>query len=536
MPKFLSNWNTKIGAKIGEWWKEGNLPQKILIIGVIFSLTLIFILLLYWLNKEEYAILYSKLKQEDSAAVVQFLKQKKVKYKLADGGSTILVPKDQVYDLRLEIAGEEILGKGSVGFDIFSKSSLGQTDFVQKINYQRALQGELARTISAIPEIVAARVHLVLPSKSLFIEEQTPASASILVELKRGKELSKEQIKSIVNLVATAVEGLNPGNITLIDSRGNLLYRPSSEEEATALSSSQMEYKLNLERTLSKRIQNMLLPVIGPGKVIAQVNVELDLTEKNIYKEVYDPDTTAIRSEQKIKEASRGTTQAEATRAGVRYQAVGGGTSTTEESTRTQKTINYEISKEERRIHVPKGQISHLSVAVLVDGVYKKGKDGKKIYQPRSQEELDKIKELVKNAVGFNAKRGDTIEVVSMQFSPIEIGTSGFWQIILDYLQKFLTPILNTIVILLFLLLVVRPVVLSIIKPKVEEETTELEELPEAEEGVSPEDQLAEEEIGALEPKRPLDELKQKTIAILEKHTDEALAIIKNWVRDDVRK
>jgi len=280
----------------------------------------------------------------------------------------------------------------------------------------------------------------------------------------------------------------------------------------------------------------MLLPVIGPGKVIAQVNVELDLTEKNIYKEVYDPDTTAIRSEQKIKEASRGTTQAEATRAGVRYQAVGGGTSTTEESTRTQKTINYEISKEERRIHVPKGQISHLSVAVLVDGVYKKGKDGKKIYQPRSQEELDKIKELVKNAVGFNAKRGDTIEVVSMQFSPIEIGTSGFWQIILDYLQKFLTPILNTIVILLFLLLVVRPVVLSIIKPKVEEETTELEELPEAEEGVSPEDQLAEEEIGALEPKRPLDELKQKTIAILEKHTDEALAIIKNWVRDDVRK
>ena len=191
MPKFLSNWNTKIGAKIGEWWKEGNLPQKILIIGVIFSLTLIFILLLYWLNKEEYAILYSKLKQEDSAAVVQFLKQKKVKYKLADGGSTILVPKDQVYDLRLEIAGEEILGKGSVGFDIFSKSSLGQTDFVQKINYQRALQGELARTISAIPEIVAARVHLVLPSKSLFIEEQTPASASILVELKRGKELKK---------------------------------------------------------------------------------------------------------------------------------------------------------------------------------------------------------------------------------------------------------------------------------------------------------------------------------------------------------
>ncbi len=530
MPNFLSTWN----EKVKDLWQKGTTPQKILAGGVLLSLTLVFILLLYFLNKEEYVVLYSNLKQQDSAAVVKYLKTKKIKYELKDGGTTILVPKSKVYELRLDIAGEEILGKGSVGFEIFSKSALGQTDFVQKINYQRALQGELERTISAIPEILSARVHLVMPEKSLFVEEQSPASASILVVLKRGKELSKEQIKSIVNLVSTAVPDLKPENITVIDNMGNLLNKPSSAEDTLALSDTQLEYKLNLERTLSNRIKRMLLPVIGPGKVIAQVNVDLDLSEQNIYKETYDPDTTAIRSEQKVKEASKGVAQAERSKPGVKYQATGGGTTTTEESTRSQQTINYEISKEEKKIHIPKGQISHLTVAVLVDGVYKKNKDGKKVYVPRSQEELNKIKELVKNAVGINPDRGDRVEVVSMQFAPLGYEPS-FWQVLLDYLQKFLPSILNAIVILLFLLLVVRPVVLSIIQPKVEEETAELEELPEGEREIS-EPQLSEEELAALEAKRPFDELKQKVAAILDKHSDDAVLIIKNWMRDEVRK
>ncbi len=362
-------------------------------------------MLLYFLNREEYGVLYSNLKQEDSAAVVEFLKNKKVKYKLKDGGSTILVPKDMVYDLRLEIAGQGVLSKGTVGFEIFAKSSLGQTDFIQRINYQRALQGELERTILSIPEIQGCRVHLVLPSRSLFVEEQSPASASILVQLKRGRELSKEQVKSIVNLVSTAVSGLKPENITLIDSRGELLNRPSIAGENSGLTSTQMEYKLNLERTLANRVRNLLLPVVGPGKVIAQVNVDLDLSEQNIYKESYDPDTTVVRSEQKVKESSKGVTQAESSKAGVQYQKTGGGTATSEESQRSQQTINYEINKEERKIFIPKGQIAHLTVAVLVDGLYKTGKDGKKIFVPRPKEELDKIKELVKNAVGINKRR-----------------------------------------------------------------------------------------------------------------------------------
>ncbi len=525
----LVNWSNRLK----ELWDKGTLSQRVLAVGVLFSLTLVFILLLYWLNREEYAVLYSKLSEQDSAAVVSYLKKKKIPFKLTNGGNTILVPKDKVYEIRLEIAGQDIIGKGNVGFELFSKSSLGQTEFTEQINYQRALQGELARTISALPVVKAARVHLVLPKKSLFVEERTPASASILVELKRGRELSKEQIKSIVNLVATAVEGLDTKHITLIDSNGHLLYRPSTGNEL-GLSSSQLEYKMNLEKMLSDRIQNLLMPVIGPGKVIAEVNVDLDLSEKKIYKEVYDPNQTAIRSEQKITETSRGTAQAaQSTVSGVKYQGAGPGTTTTQQSQRNQKTVNYEVSKEEQTVVVPRGEISHLTVAVLVDGTYKI-KNGKKVYIPRSQKELAQIKELVKNAVGFDPKRGDTIEVTSMQFSPLEIPGPSFWQVLLDYLQRFLTPILNSVIILLFLLLVVRPVVLSIIKPKVEEEEAEVEELPEAEEAMEP--QLTEEELAALEAKKPFEELKMKVATILDKHTDEAITIIKKWMKEEVRK
>ncbi len=528
----MTNPFVKWSNKLKELWEKGTLSQRILAIGVLLSLTLVFILLLYWLNREEYAVLYSKLSEDDSASVVSYLKQKKIKFKLADGGTTILVPKDKVYEIRLEIAGQDIIGKGNVGFELFSKSSLGQTEFTEQINYMRALQGELAKTISALPVVKAARVHLVLPKRSLFVEERTPASASILVELKRGRELTKEQIKSIVNLVATAVEGLDTKHITLIDNEGHLLYRPSTGNEL-GLSSSQLEYKMNLEKTLSDRIQNLLMPVIGPGKVIAKVNVDLDLSQKKIYKEVYDPNQTAIRSEQKITETSRGTAQAQSTTAGVKYQGAGPGTTTTQQSQRNQKTVNYEVSKEEQTVLVPRGEISHLTVAVLVDGTYKV-KNGKRVYIPRSQKELAQIKELVKNAVGFDPKRGDTIEVTSMQFSPVEIPGPSFWQVLLDYLQKFLTPILNSVVILLFLLLVVRPVVLSIIKPTVEEEEAEVEELPEAEEPTEP--QLTEEELAALEAKKPFEELKQKVATILDKHPDEAILIIKNWMREEVRK
>ncbi len=524
MPAFWQNWV----SKLKQFWTESTLAQRILVGGVLFSLIVAFVLLMIWLNRSDFGVLYSNLSPKDAAAVVEALKKKNIDYKLSDNGTTILVPRDKIYNLRLEFAAQDLIQGQGVGFEIFSKTQIGQTDFVQRVNYQRALQGELARTISAFPNIKSARVHLVLPKKSLFVEEQQPASASVLVELKQGGKLSSKEVQSIVNLVACAVEGLDKKNITIVDTRGNLLYHPE-EEAIIGLSEAKLEYKMTLENKLERRIKDLLIPIVGPDKVLAKVNVDIDYSEKKIHKEMYDPESATVRSEQKVRESSRGVASVEQGTPGPAYQKGGKGTSTTQESSRTSQTVNYEINKEETQIYIPQGDIKKITAAVVVDGTYRVEK-GKKIFIPRSQEELGKIKELVKSAIGFDSKRGDFIEVTSLAFEGIPSAIKpSFWAIALDYLQRFWKPLVNTIIILLFLLLVVRPVVLSIIKPKIEEEEERAEELT-AEERAA----LGEEGRPMVEaPKTSLDELREKTAYIIDKYENDAISIIKKWIREE---
>ncbi len=512
-------------------WKDSTKAQKILAGGILFSLIIGFVLLMIWLNQPEYGVLYSNLSPKDAASVVEALKKKNIDYKLADKGSTVLVPKEKIYDLRLEFAGKNIIQGQGVGFEIFSKTQIGETDFVQRVNYLRALQGELARTISALPNVKNARVHLVLPKKSLFLEEQTPASASILVELKEGEKLSKKEVQSIVNLVACAVEGLEKKNITLVDSNGNLLYHPE-DEELFGISEAKLEYKMKLEDKLEKRIKDLLIPIIGPGKVLAKVNVDIDYSEKRVHKEVYDPDSAVVRSEQKIRETSRGTAGVEQGTPGPAYQAgTVKGTSTTQESSRTSQTINYEINKEESQIYIPQGNIKKISAAVVVDGTYKV-ENGKRVFIPRSQEELNKIKELVKSAIGFDATRGDFVEVTSLAFEGMPpIIKPSIWEMAFDFLQRFWKPLLNSLIILLFLLLVVRPVVLALIKPKVEEEEEKAEEIPAEEKAALEEEKEEKPMIEA--PKTTLEELKEKASYIIDNYEEDAISIIKKWIREE---
>ena len=240
MPKFFS----EIWQYIVALWEKLTLAQRVLYAGLAASIVVVFIILLFLVNKTEYKVLYSNLYQEDAAHVVEILKKQKVDYKLANGGKTILVPAEQVYSLRLSIASEGVLHGQGIGFEIFDQNKIGQTDFVQRINYQRALQGELTRTIMEFPEIKSARVHLVLPQKSLFIEEQKHPSASVVVKLKRGRSLKKEQIQSIVNLITTGVEGMSPDHITISDTRGNVLYEPETDV-LDRLSATQLDYQSN---------------------------------------------------------------------------------------------------------------------------------------------------------------------------------------------------------------------------------------------------------------------------------------------------
>lgn len=530
MPPFLEE---KV-AQIKSLWSKSTLAQKILYGGMLASILVVGIVLFVLLNNTSYKVLYSNLYPEDAARVVEVLKKQKVPYKLANNGDTILVPEDKVYNLRLFIAGQGVLHGQGIGFEIFDANKIGQTDFVQKINYQRALQGELARTISEFDEIESARVHLVLPKKSLFIEDSEPPSASVVLTLKPGASLSKEQVRSIVNLITTGVEGMSPDRITISDSRGKVLYEPK-EDIVNGLSSTQLEYQLSLERNLEKRIEELLAPIVGGrNKVIARVSAEVDFSRKTIHKELYDPDVTVVRSEQKTEESSKGTTNLQTGSPEPAYRGSGlSGTGTTQQTSRSSSVTNYEINKEEQQIIAPVGEIKRLSVAVVVDGKYVKNAKGEYVYQPLPAATLDRIRALVQNAIGYDRARGDQIEVTNLAFGVPKVSEKSSWmQSALKYFQLVGKPLLNTLIILLFILLVVRPIVMAILKPEVSEEVEEAEELPEGEPTLALED-LSPEEREAIEAQKRIEDQTAMAKKLATEDFERAFKVVKRWLKEE---
>ncbi|MDQ7031533.1 MAG: flagellar basal-body MS-ring/collar protein FliF [Desulfonauticus sp.] len=520
---------------IKKLWNNSTLPQKILYSGLVASFFVVGIVLFILLNSTNYKVLYSNLYPEDAARVVEVLKKQKVPYKLANNGNTILVPEDKVYSLRLMIAGKGVLHGQGVGFEIFDSTRIGQTDFVQKINYQRALQGELERTIAEFDEVESARVHLVLPQKSLFIEENEPPSASVVLTLKPGASLSKEQVRSIVNLITTGVEGMTPDRITISDTRGRILYEPK-QDIINGLSSTQLEYKLSLERTLEQRIEDLLAPIVGGrDKVIARVSADIDFSRKTIHKELYDPNVTVVRSEQKTEEESKGTTNLQTGSPEPAYRgSTLSGTGTTQQTSRTSSITNYEINKEEQQIIAPVGEIRRLSVAVVVDGQYVKNAKGEYVYKPLPKEVLDQIRGLVEKAVGYDSTRGDQIEVTNLAFGkPEQLQATSWLQKALQYFQIVGKPLLNTVIILLFLLLVVRPVVMAILKPEVvEEEVEEVEELPEGEPKLALEE-LSPEEREALEMQKRIEDQTVLAKQLVSEDFERAFRVLKMWLKEE---
>ena len=302
----MQNFISQIIARITEFWNNSNLTQKLFIGGSAVFVTLIFIGLMFWINRTDYKVLYSNLGPEDANHIIKTLQADKVSYQLADNGKTILVPASSVYDLRIKIAGEGGMVGSGIGFEIFDAVNVGQTDFVQRINYQRALQGELSRTISEFPNVESARVHLVIPQRSLFIEEQQKPSASVVLKLKNpSRKMDQKEVQGMVNMLVMAVEGLDKEHVSITDSLGKPLYFPN-EDNLAGLSVTQREYKLKVEQGLERRIDELLIPLMGQGKVIAKVNVDLDFNQKTIRREIYDPNSSVIRSEQRSEETNRG--------------------------------------------------------------------------------------------------------------------------------------------------------------------------------------------------------------------------------------
>lgn len=546
MPTFI----TQILKQAKTFWTNTSKVQRIIMAASAVLLLSVCIGAAVWMSRPDFKVLYSNLSPEDASRVVKMLQADKVEYKLEDSGATVLIPAKKVYDQRIKIAGEGGLVGQGIGFEIFDKVKVGQTDFVQKINYMRALQGELARTISEFPSVESARIHLVTPQRSLFIEEKQAPSASVVLKLVNpSQKPDQKEINAILNMMLMSVEGLDKAHVSISDNSGKVLYQPE-EDSLTGITSNQMEHRLRVQRDLERRIEEMLQPVFGPGRVIAKVNADMDFSQKTIRREIFDPEKTVVRSEQRSEESQQGRANLESGVPDANFRGDGiNGSVSNQNGSRETRTTNYEINKEEHSIVANVGDISRLSVAVIVDGTYTKGEGGKWAFVPRNAEELARVQQLVSNAVGLSKTRGDSLEVSSIPFNDSEPPAEpNLAEMLAQYAERLGKPMLNALLAFLFLMLIVRPVVLALIRPKVEagEMVEGLEGLPAAEEQLALYEALEEaaknEEIAANQEETEeedlyadVDAIKANIFSLADQHMDQVVTLMRGWMNNNAK-
>lgn len=437
------------------------------IAAIVIFLISFFVYLATKLNTGDYAVLYTDLEMEDAKQIVQHLETANIKYRLTKNGTEILVPEEDVNKMRIDTADLAMASKGSnVGYEIFDNTdALGSTNFVQNVNLIRALEGELARTIRSVDHIKSARVHLVLPKREMFSREEQMPTASVVIKTDGGK-LSLESIHSIQQLIAAAVPKLDVKNVSIVDSAGNLLTNNFEDEEAVTVANNEA-LRLEQERKMSLQVQNLLEKSVGEGKVRAQVNLDMDFDQIVTNEEIYDPDSQVVRSQATVTDNS--TTDNVEQPVSVAQNIPNGdmvaaGTGSVSRKSRTEETVNYEISKVVRNKVKNSGTIKRLGVAVIVDGIYERNAEGKVVYRDRTPEEMEQIRSLVKSAVGFDAERGDMVEVANMKFASnqpeietvSEVLIMGFTK---DELIRIAEGIGVAIVAILVILLVIRPLI-----------------------------------------------------------------------------
>lgn len=416
------------------------------------------------------ALLYGDLDLRDSGQIVDQLNHKHIAYRLLANGMQILVPTDQVAEARLALARDGLPSGGSIGYELFDRGDgLAFTEFQQKINETRALEGEIARTIRAVRGIRQARVHLVLPHREPFARDRQDAQASVMLTMAGAQRLDREGVQAILNLVAAAVPGLRPQNIAIIDARGDLLARAGQPTSQAAAAFSAEEVRHATEVRLSRAVEDMLERSLGPGRVRAEAAVRMSFDRLNKTKESYDPDGQVTRSTQTVNSNSKTTEQNGTVSVQNNLPNADAGTQTggTQEG-RQEETTNYEIGKTVRTLVREQPQIERISLGVMVDGTESVAADGKKTWQPLPPEDIARITTLVKTTIGFDEKRGDQVDVVSMRFAGDETtaqepaGVLGFRLEKPDVLNLAQTAVFG-IIGLLALLLVLRPMINRIV-------------------------------------------------------------------------
>lgn len=379
-----------------------SLRQKFVLGGAAALTAVIFVTLILFLNEPNYAPLFTNLSQEDASKVLEGLNSQKIPYQIEDNGQTIKVPQEKLHETRLTLAAKGIPSSGSIGYELFDNSTMGMSEFMQKLNYKRALEGELARTISKQDGIEGARVHIVLPPKAVFKDEEKQPTASVVLKLKNGNTLSKTNAQAIINLVSSAVEGLLPTKITLIDTRGRLLSKEDDESSMASSSAKQYEIKQSIENYIAQKAQTILDNVVGYGNSLIQVNADINFDRVEKTMELYDPESQVVISEQTVKTENTGKNYSDST------------AQSSENS-----TTNYEISKTIQKVLEGSGNIKRLSVAAVINDVAKEVVVDEKTvveYSPRSPEQMQKLEEIIKNAVGIVSERNDQFSLVNLSF------------------------------------------------------------------------------------------------------------------------
>lgn len=399
--------------------KNWPMPRKIALGAVAFISLALFAVIIIQARTADYQLLYGNLSDSDAASTVEWLKGQNIPYQLKNNGRNIFIPGETIHEVRLNLASAGIPQGGGVGFEIFDKQSFALTDFVQKVNYSRALQGELARTISSLGPVESARVHLVLPEKRLFKSQQKPSTASVIIKLVPGRRLGEPQVEGIVHLVSSSIEGLSQDKVTIIDQNGNVLTKTTDKNMLGNLSPDMLQFQLQVEQQLEERAQALLDKALGAQNAMVRVTAELDFARTEKTEELFDPEEPVIRSEQSNEEKSGseivgGIPGVQSNLQGNTNQV----SAATPPSSRSQKTINYEISKIVSHTINPVGTVKRISVAVLVAAKKVPATEDKpQTTTPRTGEELLALEKMIGSALGLDKTRGDKIEVTSMPFT-----------------------------------------------------------------------------------------------------------------------
>lgn len=396
----MSDFLQQVLTQFRDIWSRFNMMQKVILVSV-FAITFIGLVASVAISslsgkEEENATLFANMNIEEASKITEYLKENKLSYSLENDGRTIMVPKEKIAEVRMELARNGLPEQGGKGYEIFDGAQLGVTDFTQNLNYKRALEGELKRSIETIKEIEYARVHISIPKETIFQEKKEESRASVMIKIRPGQEINKQQVYGITHLVASGVEGLKPRQVQVVDAQGTMLTQGFAEDSVAERTDHNMELQRSVEKYMEQKISGILDGVLGPNKSKIKVNATLDFDQIEKKVESYDPQKKVVRSEQRDD--------------GSRKNSPMVGDETKEGS-----ITNYEIDRTLASIVGVPGTTKRLTVSVAVDGSYK-DVDGKKTYQPRSEDEISIIKQLVSNAVGVDVERKDEVYVASLQF------------------------------------------------------------------------------------------------------------------------